>query len=322
MEERARGGNGHGLRVRIDLKPWQFLAVAAAGAAALVWALMWLHPKPIAQDADMVALLPQKDETILYANVSLLRRAGLPDLFATSAEEPEYRQFVNETKFDYTRDIDALAAAIGRQEYYFVVQGRFDWPCLEAYAKAHGGSCRGDLCSAPTSRPGRWSSFFPIQANVMALAVSGDRNAVSILRPKGRIKPATMPPQPLWVSVSHSLLDDPNAFPAPIEIFTAPLAQAKTVVLSVGGDEEMGGDQQKNWSIRLVADCASPVKARLLRDHLEERTGVLRRAMARMHDAGGTAGLMGMITDGSFRLAENKVLGIWPLRKELLDSLR
>ena len=31
---------------------------------------------------------------------------------------------------------------------------------------------------------------------------------------------------------------------------------------------------------------------------------------------------MGLIADGSFRLAENKVLGIWPLSKELLDSLR
>jgi hypothetical protein len=149
----------------------------------------------------------------------------------------------------------------------------------------------------------------------MALTVSSDRNAVSILRPQGRIKPATMPPQAVWVSVSHSLLDDPNAFPAPVEIFAAPLSQARHVVLSVGGEP---GD----WTIQLVADCESPLQARLLRDHMEERTGLLRRAMARTHQDANAPGLMGMIVDGSFRLAENKVLGIWPLRKELLDSLR
>jgi hypothetical protein len=301
--------------LKIDLKPWQFLILAAASAAALVFALTWLHPKPISQDADMVALLPQKDETILYANVSLLRQAGLPDLFATSSEEPEYRQFVSETHFDYTKDMDALAAAIGKQQYYFLVRGRFDWPRLRAYAKAHEGSCAGDMCSAATSHPGRWSSFFPIQANVMALAVSNDRNAVSILRPHGRIKAASMPPQAVWVSVSHSLLDDPNAFPAPVEIFAAPLSQARQVVLSVGGEP---GD----WTIQLVADCESPLQARLLRDHMEERTGLLRRGMARTHQDANAPGLMGMIADGSFRLAENKVLGIWPVRKELLDSLR
>ena len=269
----------------------------------------------------MVALLPQKHETILYANVSLLRRAGLPDLFATSAEEPEYRQFVAETHFDYTKDMDALAAAIGKQDYYFVVRGRFDWPRLKAYAQAHGGSCTADSCSAPTSKPGRWSSFFPLQADVIALAVSADRSAVSVLRPKGHIEPAPMPAQPVWMSLSHSLLNDANAFPAPLEIFAAPLAQAHTVVLSIGGDEDLGGDPRKNLSIRLVADCDSPLKARLLRDHLEERTRMLRRAMADMHQSGNT-GLMGMVADGSFRVAENKVLGIWPLRKELLDSLR
>lgn len=263
----------------------------------------------------MVALLPQKDETILYANVAMLRQAGLPDLFATSSEEPEYRQFVSETHFDYTKDLDALAVAIDKQQYFFLIRGRFDWSRLKAYAKAHGGACTGDMCSAPTSKSGRWSSFFPIQADVMALAVSNDRTAASILRPQGRIKPAAMPPHAIWVSVSHSLLDDPSAFPAPVEIFAAPLAQARRVVLSAGG-------QPGDWTILLVADCESPLQARLLRDHMEERTALLRRAMARTHQDASAPGLMGMIADGSFRLAENKVLGIWPVRKELLDSLR
>ncbi|MGC2662094.1 MAG: hypothetical protein WA324_29375 [Bryobacteraceae bacterium] len=304
----------------VNLKPWQFLTLAAAGAALLVFAVTSLHPRPISQDADMVALLPQKGQTIVYANVSLLRQAGLPDLFASSTEDAEYRQFVTETHFDYRKDMDALAAAIGKDQYYFAVRGRFDWPRLKAYARAHGGACTGDVCSTPTSKPGRWSSFFPIQANVMALAVSTDRDAVSILHPHGRITPAAMPSRPVWAKVSHSLLDDPAAFPAPVEIFAAPLAQAREVVVSAGGDQAMEGET-KGWSIQLAADCASPMQARLLRDHLEERTGILRRAMAREHNAALNAGLMGMIADGSFRLAENKVVGIWPVHKELLDSL-
>ena len=222
--------------MRVDIKPWQFLALAAAGVAALVFALMWLHPRPISQDADMVALLP-KNETILYANVALLRQAGLPDLFATPAEEPEYRQFVSETHFDYAKDIDALAVGIGKREYFFVVRGRFDWPRLEGYAKAHGGACRRDSCSSPTSKPGRWSSFFPIQADVLALAVSSDRNAASILRPKGRITPARHTVAGgVGRCIACTACRDPNAFPAPIEIFAAPLAQARHVLLSVGGD--------------------------------------------------------------------------------------
>ncbi|HEX4809731.1 MAG TPA: hypothetical protein VH325_12415 [Bryobacteraceae bacterium] len=301
--------------MRLELKPWQLLTVAAAGAAALVVALTWLHPKPVKQDADMVALLPHDGETILYANVAVLQHAGLPDLFASSAEEPEYRQFLSETHFDYTKDIDALAAAMGKGEFYFVVRGRFDWPRLERYANSHGGTCVRGSCSAPTSKPGRWASYFPIQSNVMALAVSTNRNAAAILRPGGQQRDVSMSPQPVWVSVSPALLNDPTAFPAPVEIFTSALAQARHVLLSVGGD---GTD----WSIQLVADCDSPVRARLMRDSLEERTSLLRRAFNRTHQDANATGLTGMIVDGSFRLAENKVLGIWPLRKAFLDSLR
>ncbi len=86
-----------------------------------------------------------------------------------SSEDAEYRAFVRETDFDYQQDIQALAGATDGAQLFFVVRGSFAWNRLRQYASRHGGGCGDEVCSVPTSRPGRWASFLPIQSNVIGL---------------------------------------------------------------------------------------------------------------------------------------------------------
>ena len=93
------------------------------------------------------------------------------------AEEKQYEEFVSQTQFHYLNDLDALAGPSVGDQLFFVIRGRFDWNKLKQYALAHGGVCLHDYCTAPTSKPGRWANFLPIQSDVIGLAVSPNGTA-------------------------------------------------------------------------------------------------------------------------------------------------
>ena len=265
----------------------------------------------------MIRLLPRLDATVLYADVTLLRRMGVLNLLQSSnaVQEPDYQNFVRQTHFDYGKDIDALAASNSNGTLFFVVRGRFDWNRLRSYAESHGGSCKGEFCSAPTSKPNRWASFFPVQSNVLGLAVSSDKTAAYDLSPRKNQVPVQMPSQPVWMSIAPSALKNLTAVPAALQLFAIPLAQAERILFAVGGTPEV-------WSISLEADCDSPAKAQSLRDRLEDRTSMLKRALLREHEKPSTADLTGLVAEGAFQCSGRKVTGSWPLHKELLNALR
>src|SRR5947209_2087889 len=97
----------------------------------------------------MVALLPRGDATLFFANVAVLRRAGVLGLFAGSktVEEPEYKEFVRQTHFDYRNDIQVITGAADGKELLLIIRGRFDWSRLRQYALAHAGACKNNFCN-------------------------------------------------------------------------------------------------------------------------------------------------------------------------------
>ncbi len=60
-----------------------------------------------------------------------------------SAEDPEYKTFVEQTGLDYRTDLDAVAAAFAEGNTYLALRGRFVSKKLAAYAQSHGGKCEG-----------------------------------------------------------------------------------------------------------------------------------------------------------------------------------
>jgi hypothetical protein len=99
-----------------------------------------------------------------------------------AVEEPDYQQFVNETKFDYRQDLDAIAAAFKDGKVYFALRGRFHWKDLKDYAARQGGSCHGDFCVVAGSQPNRRISFYPLKRDVLAMAIGPDDFAAYQLR--------------------------------------------------------------------------------------------------------------------------------------------
>lgn len=114
---------------------WIALAVVLILAGAVVAAILLRKHAP----PDAVRLLPDSD-AILYVNLEPIRL--LTDLGKKPAanRDPEYQQFVDETGFDFERDLIRAAFAIhygaGKDEetrYTEILQGHFDHTRVSQY---------------------------------------------------------------------------------------------------------------------------------------------------------------------------------------------
>lgn len=234
-----------------------------------------------------------------------------------TTEEPSYTNFVRETHFDYTRDVDAVAGAANQEGVFFVVRGRFDWDRLRRYAADHGGGCKDGLCTAPTSRVGQWASFLSIQPDVLALAVSRSASAARALTHRTNTDPQSMPSEPVWVSVSPGVLRNPASLPAGARIFAISLQSAESVLLALGPSRSTGAA----FELDLDAQFSSAAAADTARAQLELDTKMLKMELAREHEQPNPANLTGLLVAGTFQVLDTRLLGRWPVRRELLESL-
>ena len=136
-------------------------ALAAAIAAAVV--LRKLAPPEPAR------LLPPAD-AFLYLNLKPVRRAGVFQKMPAVKLDPEYKQFVNATGFEFERDLDELALAVHlppklvlgsapppETRYSEVFVARFDSSRLAAYLRqvSHGVEQYGNVDVYLIPLPGR-----------------------------------------------------------------------------------------------------------------------------------------------------------------------
>ncbi|HVW83739.1 MAG TPA: hypothetical protein VHB50_03625, partial [Bryobacteraceae bacterium] len=100
----------------------------------------------------LLSRFPQEDATVVDINFALLRHAGLL-ADSKAALEPEYKQFLDGTGFDYRRDLDLMVGSFSKSGNFFIARGRFDWDKLRNYAQKQGGSCYEQLCRMQGSTP-------------------------------------------------------------------------------------------------------------------------------------------------------------------------
>lgn len=120
------------------------LAVLTIAAAVLVAVELRKHAPP-----EAARLLPGADG-FLYANYSWVRRANNGKPFYPVTHDPDYEKFIQETGFDFERDLDAAAFAIHypknwpgggtggsapEPRFSEVFTGRFDTGRCAAYLK-------------------------------------------------------------------------------------------------------------------------------------------------------------------------------------------
>jgi len=266
-------------------------------------------------DRQLIQSLPQARATHVFIDVDGLRRSGLLDLLAgsKSAEDPEYKTFVQESGLDYRTDLDAVAAAFAEGNTYLALRGRFAWKKLAAYAQTHGGKCANATCFMPATRSGYFISFAPLRARVLAMAVSTDEHGVSMIGLQDWRKPPRLPAEPVWISVPSFALSDAN-LGSGTHAFLEPLSQAQEVTFAVGS-------APKGFQIRVEAVCATPEIAELLTRRLSASTDLLRKMLVREKMTPNPNDLSGVLTAGTFSQQREQVTGTWPIERGFLESL-
>ncbi len=297
----------------------------AAVLGALLFGVDYYRHRFVRSNADLARLLPPGDLTTFFADFDTLRRADMLRLLAEvkPADERQYREFVEQTQLDYLRDVEALAGASDGEQLFFLIRGRFDWNKLKQYALAHGGVCQRDYCTAPTSRAGRWANFLAIQSDVIALAVSANGTAADLLRPPARRLQEQTPADPVWVKPSLKLMKTPADVPPAVRIFAISLQSANSVVLSVGQGSSGGVAVQLNATFENEATAASA------RSQMELQTKMLKLQLTREQQQpnpqaaqqNSLADPTVLLTGGAFQVVHRQLIGIWPVRQELLRAL-
>lgn len=298
--------------------------ILAAGLIAIAVAGTVIATRVHSPDVDgagMAAYMPQREAAVLFIDVAAIRSSGILDKLAgtTVGEEPEYKTFLEKTGFDYKRDLDRLMANSAVAEegatHYFLLEGRFDWNRLAAYAKAQGGSCDGDFCALKGSTPGRMLSFYPVSKRLMAFASSPNEKAAREITSRTPVKaPYDVPNTPVWLHIPSSVLRNQSSLPAGTRLFTRALESAQRLMFSLG-------PQGDRYELTLDVTCTTPEEAVVIKNQLEGVTQLLQKLIAREKQTPNRNDLSGVLTSGTFQRHSEHVIGKWPLEKGFFETL-
>ncbi len=292
-----------------------WLGAGLAAAALLIAGVDWYRSQPFAT-ARLLERLPADNALVLSVDFRALRRAGILQMLGGSqaGQDPEYQAFVRKTNFNYQRDLDRALAAFAPTGKFLLIEGRFDWPRLQAYVAEQGGRCERDLCRMQGTLPERQISFFPLRSDVMALAVSPDRSAALRLATPAP-GPATVPSaSPVWLSVPVAMLRSADNLPVGTRMFAHSLGEAESVTLAFA-------PEGRRMAAKLDVLCRTEIDAADAVLELTRVTGVLRQMIARENQNPNPADLSGVLAAGSFTSGGKRVYGYWPIEPSFVENL-
>jgi hypothetical protein len=267
-------------------------------------------------NANLLKRLPSSDAVVVFVDVDALRRAGALKTLdgSKTGQEPDYKNFVASTGFNYVRDLDTAMVAFAPTGRYLLLRGRFDWKKLQSYVESQHGRCANSVCRMVGSTPERHISFFPLQPNVMAMGVSTDDFAAQRLATPGAGSDNPMPGAPVWVSLPPSVLRSNESLPEGTKMFAHSIDNADSVIL---GLEPEGA----RMALKLDVLCRDEKDAAEVASQLARITSVLREMIQREHQTPNAGDLSGVLTSGSFRANGRRVYGYWPIERKFVDNM-
>jgi hypothetical protein len=295
----------------------QIVALSVAACAIAGAAGYWYHARGAAPPPNLVSYLPANNASVIYIDVNAMRRSGILNLVAGSKaiEEADYQQFVNETKFDYRQDLDAIAAAFKDGKVYFALRGRFHWKNLKDYAARQGGSCHGDFCVVAGSQPNRRISFYPLKHDVLAMAIGPDDFAAYQVASQSVKLELTPPQEPVWALIPAGVLGKMDSLPAAAKSYIPALQGAEQIIFSIGADSS------SQLQLGLQVTCKDATAASALLTQFESTTNALRQVLSKGNRKPDPADLSGVLVAGTFHRTERQVYGAWPIPKAFLDAI-
>jgi hypothetical protein len=139
-----------------------------------------------------LALIPADADSVVFADVAQLRTAPFFSELGTWAPQPQqvdadYAKFLQDTGFDYERDLDRIAIATIKRgettEFFAVGDGRFDRKKINTYISEFGTHDKKDgreVFTAPLKGSSRKVSFVFLHQN--RIAITDDPDLSSLLR--------------------------------------------------------------------------------------------------------------------------------------------
>jgi hypothetical protein len=300
----------------LRFQPWQLAILLVAVCGAAVASVYFYRARGGSNPSDIVSYLPSANATVLYIDVNSIRRSGILNMIVGSkaAQDLEYRQFVEETLFDYREDLDSVAAAFKDGQVFFALRGRFHWKNLMDYTIRQGGSCHNGFCIAPTSRPNRRVSFYPVRPDLMGLAFSQDDFAAyQVTRDAGKLTLAP-PLKPIWALVPAPALRDADILPAGTKPYVSALRNAQEILFSIG-------PQDDHLQVSLSVECHDAKDAATLEKDFLSTTETLRQWIAREHQQPNPSDLSGVLVAGTFRREDRRIYGKWPISRAFVDAM-
>ena len=298
------------------MKKW--IPLILLSGALLGGSAYWFHSRPY--DASrLVQMLPPDRSIHVYVNLKAMRAGGLLDVLAGAAtlEEPDYKQFVAETGFDYRTDLDGVAVAFRDGDVFYAAEGRFDWKKLAAYAAAHQGKCDPAMCTVAGSVPGRDVTYYMPRGDVLAVAASRGSTAIQMIGLSTWAKPPVIPETAVWLVAPPYVFTSPDSFATGTRSFLSPLKDATETVLTLG--PASGGSAA--FELRMEVTCATDAAAAAMLKQFTDATDLLVKMLARENQTPNKSDLSGLLTAGHFEVSGMRVIGIWPVDRSLLDTL-
>ena len=284
-------------------------AVLLAGVVA---GLKWNDTRQLGDTRKLLSRFPVEEAIVLNVDFASVRAAGLLSE-PKSPLEPEYKQFLDASGFDYRKDLDSVTASFSKSGNFYIARGRFNWQKLRDYAAHQGGSCYQDLCRMQGSTPERRISFLPLSSNTLALAVSTDDLAANQLTKQRDPVTAQLPSAPVWVSVPGTALHNTAGVPPGLRLMLSALTNADRLVLTVS-------PSGNGLAAKMEATCRTKDDARVLASQLRTVTAKLKAALQDNKQAQADE-LVQVLVGGTFDDNGARVNGSWPFSKDLISSL-
>ncbi|MGH9627126.1 MAG: hypothetical protein ACRD7E_02005 [Bryobacteraceae bacterium] len=303
--------------MRYKSRPWQLAAGLSAVVLIAAGVIFYLRMTSHLSAGEMLSYMPQEESTLFYMDLRAIRQSGLLEKLvgSTVPEEAEYKNFVSRTNFNYKTDLDSVLASSRGNTRLFLLQGRFDWDSLSAYAAKQGGSCSGEFCRVPGEQPEKSISFRLLRRNLLALAVSPNKSAASeVAKRDGQTPDGDLPGAPIWIKVPASILQDADNLPSGTRLFVRAVSNAEQILLTVG-------PEQDRLEVAMDVTCKTQEEAAILKAQLEGITSMLQKLIARENKQPDASDLSGILTAGQFERQNRHVLARWPLPKEFIDAL-
>jgi hypothetical protein len=301
----------------LRIGPWHVAICLILLCFGAVSGLYYYRIRSTSSVEDLLSRFPRGASTLAYLDLAALRNAGVLQALTKSDSpvEAEYSDFVRDSGFDYTKDLDAMMASFQKDETFFLLRGRFNWGKLMDLVIERGGDCYNGFCRTKTGRPNRWISFFAITPSIMAMAVSRDAWAVDSMLNEKQVEPfEQLPRAPVWLSVSGSELSQMNRLPPGTKAFVSALSAARRITIAL---DASGAAYQAT----LQVDCGNEQQALDLQKQLQAVTALLQKMIRLEKKTPNPRDLSGVLAAGRFHSKGPRVEGTWPVQRELLEAV-